>query len=337
MPINKFNDNQVYYTFKGWMLKLSMCYSNIDWYDLGILSKIEFFQSKQQDCYITDAALASEMNLHERSIQRRVKKLSDMNLITKETITRTGNEGAGRERVMRLNMNEIDKLLNHKKNEKQQTSMSNNRRSCRKTIDTCVAEQPTMVSQNNRHTCLNNIYINKELNRSRVNNGADAPSLHSQSSNSEFEELSSYLSQYDFENLPNNSLSNIKAWCKQSWEDTSYGDYYEYCFSFDVLSDILAYKSEDLKKTYVKDPSYKFGVLKRILLENYAEFLSKHISRQKEQEEEAIQREADRKTIYYRTDPGAIEAARTRFGTKDDGVLTPEEINAFSLDLEDAM
>lgn len=327
-------DSVAYVLTKGF-LGLLKVYSEIDIIDVLILSKIYFYntETKQKKCMLGNEVFSDELGLSERSVTRRIKNLIDLDLLDRKILYGKNYGAVSKYRELCLTDKAMEALRQNvqKREDKNGSSVKTN---C---VETC-----------SRSWRMSNIYSSKEEYKSsevssedaNASCGADAPSLHSQSSNSfnsEFEELSSYLSQYDFENLPNNSLSNIKAWCKQSWEDTSYGDYYEYHFSFDVLSDILTYKSEDLKKTYGKDPSYKFGVLKRILLENYAEFLSKHISRQKEQEEEAIQREADRKTIYYRTDPGAIEAARTRFGTKDDGVLTPEEINAFSLDLEDAM
>ena len=273
----------------------------IDIVDLLILAKVYFYTTAtdKKECTVGDGVFAYELGITDRSVRRRIKTMVELGLLNRENYYKDGLGATSKIRKLKLTPNLLE-ALGHECPKHQDANDLSVRTNSAKALG---RERPMSSIYSSKEEYKSSEVSSEDANASF---GADAPSLHSQhsqSSNSEFEELSSYLSQYDFENIPNNSLSNIKAWCKQSWKDTSYGDYYEYRFSFDVLSDILTYKSEDLKKTYGKDPSYKFGVLKRILLENYAEFLSKHISRQKEQEEEARQRKADRKNVYYLKTP----------------------------------
>lgn len=99
------NPNGTAFVIERWAMNLWDDYSEkLDLYDIYLLSMIKLFHFHSEDrcCQIHDDVFAKKLHLDVRSISRRLKKLSDLDLIIRATSTVNSGDKIYRVRKMYL-------------------------------------------------------------------------------------------------------------------------------------------------------------------------------------------------------------------------------------------
>lgn len=97
---------------ESWMPVILKIFDDIDFMDVVYVGILEQFKSEDGMCYISDAELAIITGVNERSAQRRIKKLTDNGIISKETEVKKGVNGAGKTRAIKINYDFIYNMIN---------------------------------------------------------------------------------------------------------------------------------------------------------------------------------------------------------------------------------
>lgn len=303
-----------HFVIKEWIIDVIRNSTGLDMIDGLIISKIAFFHSQEKICYMSDAALAQELALTERSVQRRIKRLAEQNILHKKTITRTGEMGAGKVRELSINLGKVKELSSIKNNgqnlneEKQQTKVVKTTDKSGEKQQTKVAETIDKSGKNNYNFCLNNGYSSGDSKENTNGNGAYAPSCSvSQEEKShegksttnsikespeeyegvdEFAKFTELLSPFKID-VSQGTIKQIKKACAESCKDADPE------FSFYALENLV----DEKIKTVIVDPNkdnegYRFGILMNTIKSSYDQYMCNQI-RYRYEREELIQQAKD--------------------------------------------